>query len=42
MYNIGRPEGTISLLKPATDLANDKPALVTERPVVGNVKPTIH
>lgn len=28
--------------KPATDLANDKSALVTERPTVWNENPTIH
>ena len=32
----------ISIQKPATDLVNDKPALVTERPVVANEKASTH
>lgn len=30
------------MLKPATDLAKEKPAVVTERLAVGNEKPTFH
>lgn len=30
------------MLKPATDVANYKQALVTERPMLGNEKATIH
>lgn len=37
-----KPAEVIALLKPCTDLANDKLALRTERPVVGNVKPNVH
>lgn len=35
-------EEAISLLKPVTDLVNHEPALVTERPAVGNEKLNIH
>lgn len=35
-------KSTVSLPRRATDLANDKPALVAERPAVGNEKKVTH
>lgn len=37
-----KSEEAIYLPKSATDLANDKQALVSERPAAGNEKPTTH
>lgn len=39
---IEKSAGAISVLRPAADLANDKPTLVPERSVVGNEMLTVH